>query len=162
MSGGYAYGEQEPKEQCPYCRARCFADFVDIGIGYQQCGPYHCQRCGASEIGAFDDKRPRTAREIDTGWYEPNSPAGSSANVDADGNFISWHEADTLYRAGHGVAPRYDKLGRLIPDHEPKTVLLERDPLRFAFFFPETPMVLPENVEGTLDMPWSGVRKEDI
>lgn len=112
--GGYGYGDLEPKERCPYCHALCCADFVDIGVGYQQCGPYHCERCGASEIGAFDGYAGRTPREIDTGWYEPGSPPGASANTDGAGNHISWHEADGLYRASRGVAPRYDGAGRLI------------------------------------------------
>lgn len=114
MAGGYAYGDLEPKERCPYCGASCHADFVDIGVGYQQCGPYHCERCGASEIGAFDNYVERTDRERDKGWYEPGSPAGASANVDAAGNHIAWHEADTLYRASLGVAPRYDANGRTL------------------------------------------------
>lgn len=114
MSGGYAYGDLEPKERCPYCGAMCCADFVDVGVGYQQCGPYHCEACGASEIGAFDGYEAHTPREQDTGWYEPGKPAGASANVDAEGRHIAWHEADTLYRASLGVAPRYDRAGRLI------------------------------------------------
>ena len=32
MSGGYAYGDLEPKERCPYCSALCCADFVDVGV----------------------------------------------------------------------------------------------------------------------------------
>jgi hypothetical protein len=116
MSSGYTYGDLEPKERCPYCNAICCADFVDIGVGFEQCGPYHCESCGASEIGAHDryDYDAMTQRERATGWYEPGKPAGSSVNVDADGNHIAWHEADTLYRASCGVGPRYDKAGRLI------------------------------------------------
>lgn len=115
MSGGYAYGEPEPKERCPYCGALCCADFVDIGVGYQQCGPFHCERCGASEIGPHDDPRPRSTEEEDKGWYAPGSPAGSSANTDEHGNIIRYFEADTLYRKSCGVAARYDQHGRLIP-----------------------------------------------
>lgn len=115
MSGGYCYGEQEPKERCPYCDALCCADFVDVGVGYTQCGPYHCERCGASEMGPFDDERPLTERERDTGWYAPGAPAGSSANVDADGKHIRYFEADTLYRESLGVEARYDAHGRLKP-----------------------------------------------
>lgn len=115
MSGGYAYGEPEPKERCRYCNALCCADFVDVGVGMIQCGPYHCEACGASEIGPHDDPRPLTDIEIDTGWYAPNSEPGSSANVDQDGRHIRYFEADTLYRLSEGVAPRYDKHGRLIP-----------------------------------------------
>ena len=114
MSGGYAYGDLEPKERCPYCGAMCCADFVDVGVGYAQCGPYHCERCGASEIGAFDAYDDHTERETNTGWYEPGKPAGASANVNEAGQHISWHEADGLYRASVGVPPRYDKAGRLI------------------------------------------------
>ncbi len=115
MSGGYLYGEHEPKERCPYCEALCSADFVDVGIGFMQCGPYHCERCGASEIGGFDEKRELTATEQKLGWYAPNTPPGSSANVDDNGRHLRYFEADTLYRASVGVAPRYDDHGRLLP-----------------------------------------------
>jgi hypothetical protein len=114
MSNGHSYGEQEPKERCPYCLALCCADFVDIGVGYTQCGPYHCEACGASEIGPYDDPRPLTKEEEDKGWYAPNSLPGSSANIDEDRRIIRHFEADTLYRLKQGVAPRYDKHGRLI------------------------------------------------
>lgn len=79
--GGYPYGEHQPTEKCPYCGTRCDADFVDIGVGYQQCGPYHCEACGASEIGPNDKDRPLSADEKRTGWYTPNSEPGWSANV---------------------------------------------------------------------------------
>lgn len=36
---------------CPYCKGTTYADSVDVGVGYVQCGPYHCENCGASEIG---------------------------------------------------------------------------------------------------------------
>lgn len=114
MSGGYAYGELEPKERCRYCSAMCCADYVDVGVGYVQCGPFHCEACGASEIGAFDDPRELDATEENCGWYRPASAPGTSANVDPSGRHIAWHEADTLYRAECGVAPRYDRHGRLI------------------------------------------------
>lgn len=115
MSGGYVYGDPEPKERCPYCNALCCADFVDVGVGMVQCGPFHCEACGASEIGPYDDDRPLSAIEEDAGWYAPDSTPGSSANVDDDGNHIRYFEADTLYRIKKGVAPRYDKYGRLKP-----------------------------------------------
>lgn len=111
--GGYCYGEQEPKERCPYCGALCCADFVDIGVGFQQCGPYHCEGCGSSQIGPNDEDRPLTDDEADKGWYAPNSPPGTSANVDSDGRHIRYFEADTLYRASVGVSARYDNYGRL-------------------------------------------------
>ena len=109
--GGYTYGEQEPKEKCPYCGTWCHADFVDIGLGFIQCGPYHCDNCGASEIS------PGGELSLDgTGWYPPGSPPGPNANVDDAGRHIPHYEADTLYRASRGVEPRYDKYGRYIKD----------------------------------------------
>jgi len=41
----------EPTQECPYCKNDMYADFVDVGVGMVQCGPYHCDGCGASEIG---------------------------------------------------------------------------------------------------------------
>lgn len=114
MTSGHLYGEQEPKERCPYCRSLCCADFVDVGVGYQQCGPFHCERCGASQIGPYDKERALTDIEDETGWYAPNTQPGSSANVDQSGRIIRYFEADTLYRTSLGVAPRYDSNGRLI------------------------------------------------
>jgi len=110
---GHLYDEQEPKERCPYCNSLCCADFVDIGVGYTQCGPYHCEACGASQIGPFDERRPLSEIETKTGWYGPDSEPGSSANVDDHGNHIRYFEADTLYRKRLGVAARYDSNGRL-------------------------------------------------
>lgn len=94
---GYAYGEHEPTEPCPYCGTRCRADFVDIGVGYQQCGPYHCDECGASEIGPFDEERPLTPDENRTGWYAPASEPGSSANV-INGRVVGYVEMRDTYR----------------------------------------------------------------
>lgn len=104
---GYAYGDAEPTEPCRYCGEACRADFCDIGVGYQQVGPYHCLQCGASEAGPYDKLDGRDDYDPSTGWYRPGAPAGSTANVDDGGKIISWREADTLYRAKHGVPPRY-------------------------------------------------------
>ncbi|WP_267379330.1 hypothetical protein [Bacillus sp. GM_Baccil_2] len=40
-----------PTQECPYCKSEMEADWVDVGVGMVQCGPYHCYECGASEIG---------------------------------------------------------------------------------------------------------------
>ena len=37
---------QKDSIQCPKCGGPCEADFVDIGVGEQQSGPYSCQECG--------------------------------------------------------------------------------------------------------------------
>lgn len=94
--GGYCYGEHEPTEKCPYCGTICRADFVDIGVGMQQCGPFHCNNCFASEIGAYDEERPLSEQEQATGWYAPGAEAGSSANV-IDGRIVSHVQARRAY-----------------------------------------------------------------
>lgn len=84
-------------KNCPYCGTVCDADFVDIGIGMQQCGPFHCEECGASQIGQFDKKRPLTDEEKDKGWYAPQSEPGSSANV-INGRIVSHRQMRETYR----------------------------------------------------------------
>ena len=39
------------QKECPYCQEMMDADWVDVGVGMVQCGPYHCYHCEASEIG---------------------------------------------------------------------------------------------------------------
>lgn len=95
--GGYAYGEHEPTEACPYCGAICRADFVDIGIGFQQCGPFHCDACLASEIGPYDAERPLSDEERKTGWYGPGAEPGSSTNV-IGGRIVSHVQARETYK----------------------------------------------------------------
>lgn len=68
-------------ENCPYCNAVCDADFVDVGPGLVQCGPFHCEQCHASQIGPHDAPRELSAQEQNHGWYAPGSNPGSSANV---------------------------------------------------------------------------------
>lgn len=94
---GYGYGDHPPTEPCPYCGAVCDADFVDIGVGYQQCGPYRCLECEASEIGPYDEERELTPRERETGWYAPGRPPGSSANV-INGRVVSHQQMRETYR----------------------------------------------------------------
>lgn len=96
LMSGYAYGDPDPREKCPYCGAECSADFVDVGVGMVQCGPFNCQVCFASQIGPYDEERPLTDDERRTGWYAPGSPAGSSANVDDEGRIIRHFDADTV------------------------------------------------------------------
>lgn len=109
MSGGYAYGEHEPTLACPYCDTVCRADFVDIGVGMQQCGPYHCENCHASEIGPYDQERLLSERETEVGWYAPNAEPGSSANV-IGGRIVSHAQArDTYQREFKGNPLWHDK-----------------------------------------------------
>lgn len=94
---GYTYGDKEPTERCPYCQTECRADFVDVGVGYTQCGPYHCENCGASEIGPYDKERALSAQEKAVGWYAPGAKPGSSANVIA-GKVVGHVEMTQAYR----------------------------------------------------------------
>jgi hypothetical protein len=60
----------DPRMKCPNCGfPDCRADFVDIGVGEEQCGPYVCEPdlggCGwvqpnspEIELPPFDDERP--------------------------------------------------------------------------------------------------------
>ncbi len=84
---------------CPYCNfPACDADWVDVGVGEIQCGPYHCPQCNASEVSLYD-KRILTQREEKTGWYEPGSPVSESANT-VNGVLVSHTAAAVAYRLG--------------------------------------------------------------
>lgn len=130
---------------CPYCGGDAHADFVDIGVGLQQAGPFHCVSCEASEVGPYDDREGRDDIDPATGWYKPGAPAGSSANVDESGKIITHYEADTLYRTKvmleerRVIDPRYDDRGRSIPS-------VKRSPEMQAFV-ERALAVLPEEGE---------------
>jgi len=87
----------EKLEKCPYCESLCEADFVDNGIAMIQCGPYHCDNCGSSEIGPHDKSRELTEEENKTGWYKPGSAPGSSANV-INGKVVSADLMEAEYK----------------------------------------------------------------
>ena len=84
---------------CPYCQYDgCDADFVDIGIGMQQCGPYHCPKCGASEVSSLD-ARELLPIEAETGWYAPGTPASENANT-VGGMLVDHETARRAYQRG--------------------------------------------------------------
>ncbi len=83
-------------EKCPYCGKRCEADWVDVGVGEVQCGPFHCDYCGASEIGPHDKERPLTELEKKNGWYAPHSEPGSTANV-ISGKIVTAEQMKATY-----------------------------------------------------------------
>lgn len=88
-----------PKAICPYCSCGdCEADYVDVGVGMIQCGPYFCPECQASEASYLDD-RELNDREEETGWYEPYSPVSENANT-VGGKLVDHKTAKTLYVAG--------------------------------------------------------------
>lgn len=46
---------------CPLCGSPNFdADFVDIGVGEIQCGPYGCPDCHAVQVDPHDEPDDRT------------------------------------------------------------------------------------------------------
>lgn len=89
---------------CPYCGARTEADWVDVGVGFRQSGPFYCDSCGASEIGPYDAERPLSDAERETGWYAPGSSLGSSVN--ALGGVPVSHEVASAYYRLMGINPR--------------------------------------------------------
>ena len=89
-----------PSAPCPYCGTETEADWVDVGVGMQQCGPYYCENCGASQIGGFDTERDLTPEEKKTGWYKPGSPVGSSVNA-VGGVPVDHKTAKRLYEIGY-------------------------------------------------------------
>lgn len=104
----------QPTEPCPWCGRQCDCDWVDVGVGLVQAGPYHCEHCQASQVGPHDDTfapnypesdfnkpgpttRTLTPVESKAGWYAPESGHGSSANV-IDGRIVSHRQALAAYR----------------------------------------------------------------
>jgi hypothetical protein len=112
MTNGYGYHQQQPVQDCPYCGAVCDADFVDVGVGHVQCGPYYCQRCKASEIGEFDTPRELTEDEKRTGWYAPGAPLGDKTNA-IDGVPVSHQEMTAAYKDKWTDNPLYEQPGEV-------------------------------------------------
>ena len=107
---GYLYGDHEPTEACPYCGTICRADFVDVGVGITQCGPYHCDNCFATEIGPYDKERELTEAERKCGWYVPGAEPGSSANV-IHGRVVGYVQMRDEYRREFINNPLHDVPG---------------------------------------------------
>lgn len=85
---------------CPYCGTKdCEADWVDVGIGLTQCGPYHCEACGAIEIGAYDKPSVLDDKEKETGWYKPGREYGGCSNT-VGGRLVKHDVAMAAYRMG--------------------------------------------------------------
>jgi hypothetical protein len=86
------------EETCPYCgNARCTAEWCDIGVGFTQIAPYHCDVCQATEIGAYDKTVP-TAVEAATGGYAPGRLPDTVSSV--NGCLIDTKTALRRYEAG--------------------------------------------------------------
>jgi len=91
------YGE--PIAICPYCGYNdCHADWVDVGVGVVQAGPFVCKNCWASEA-SYLDEREMTEREEKTGWYEPNTHPSENANT-VNGKVVDHKTAKLYYEMG--------------------------------------------------------------
>lgn len=98
---------QTKTEPCPYCQhPACEADWVDVGVGLVQCGPFVCPECGASEVGPHDTNT-LDPEEEKLGWFKPNH-FGTSANT-FKGRHIGHVEARALYRAGLTINDHRDE-----------------------------------------------------
>ena len=83
---------------CPWCKTEgCEADWVDVGIGLVQCGPFVCPNCDATSIGAYDSTKA-TAEEKEAGWYRPGK-IGDKTNT-FQGKPVDHKTALDLYRIG--------------------------------------------------------------
>lgn len=88
------------KDTCPYCGdTSAEAEWCDVGVGYVQSAPYHCEACGATEIGPYDKTSP-TEQEKRTGWYAPNSKNLPDTISTLDGAFIDASLALSMYQRG--------------------------------------------------------------
>lgn len=84
------------RDVCPYCGQLMQCDLVNIGIGFQQCGPYYCEECGASEIHS-DDNLQLDEDEKHTGFYKNRiSPLANTCG----GLLVDHVTAKTLYACG--------------------------------------------------------------
>ena len=56
---------------CPYCGSPATeGDYVDNGVGMQQCSPHYCEECDAIQIGGTQE--PRDDDERRTYWRKGN------------------------------------------------------------------------------------------
>lgn len=93
-------GLRPGKEPCAWCYAPCECDSVDVGVGYVQCGPYHCERCGASQMApSGNDNHRATEEERKRGWFGPGGPVSVDANR-IGGKLVGHHAAKVAYRLG--------------------------------------------------------------
>lgn len=108
MSKGFPYYNTEDyKSPCPYCEELMECDLADVGVGYVQCGPYHCYNCGASEIGpewkALDKNEPGNAAEL---------------GLDED-------EIRTHFYKGNRISPYANQIQGILVDHKTAKKLYE-------------------------------------
>jgi hypothetical protein len=85
-------------ETCPYCaNPQCDAEWCDVGVGFQQVAPFHCEQCHAVQIGPYDKLTP-TPAEAAAGWYSPGRLPDTFSSV--NGYVIDTKTSLRLYQAG--------------------------------------------------------------
>lgn len=102
MSGGYAYGDPEPVEECGCCGGEARAEHCDVGIGYAQISEFVCVQCGASPEwngGAMV-------------WVEPDLPSGLGQRVTGYHITASGHVFETTFDQDHEVLYRRMRTSR--------------------------------------------------
>lgn len=90
---------------CPFCQFPMEADYVDVGIGMVQCGPYCCDNCRASECGPEYNGSKESADALDLdaeerkfGFYKNKISPHANQH---EGKVISHKQADAIYRANY-------------------------------------------------------------
>lgn len=68
---------------CPFCFGKCSAEYVDVGVGYMQCEPFHCGDCGAIEIGSADGYGAPEGATVWMGFYLPAEGPSADERVRA-------------------------------------------------------------------------------
>jgi hypothetical protein len=118
-------------------------DRVDVEVGEIQCGPYHCDNCGASEIGheAMELGFEATDEEQKTGYYRGrHSPYANTVQ----GTLVDHKTAKRLYEFGLlDEKPKGDDFAAIV------TAVLDRHRLAAEF----------EVAESTVDRWANGIAK---
>jgi len=80
MTGNGVY-----KETCPHCGYKdCEANFVDIGVGFTQCGPFLCDECGSYQTR-------------DGSWNKAKDPIPEGINA-LNGKIVGHQEMLVAYK----------------------------------------------------------------
>ena len=91
--------DKDKAEKCPYCGEEIYCDWVDVGVALQQCGPYHCHSCGASQISPFEKnvEEITTEEEREKGFFKDKiSPLANTFQ----GKLVDHDMAMRLYKIG--------------------------------------------------------------
>ncbi len=57
--------------ECRWCKHKTYAEFVDVGVGFQQVTGGECYNCGAYEMGPYQTGGRISEVEMATMWIGP-------------------------------------------------------------------------------------------